>query len=271
MRKKTLYILATSRIPDAYINSIAYSVEHKDVGAISVIVIREHDYPEEQQDAELRATEVLANIITQLQNLKAGQYMYIDKETREEKKIPLQNTDHISIYGKCLDLIDRSGHQGKSFEHSKLVEKLRKFVDTGDCIFDVTSLKKNLLIDVFTTLVSFGFGDVYSFELKKEQKFDQTDLYHNIRGTDLFIFRNLIRSEPVTISVCQISKWTDAVRSLFLAACILFLVLIPLSYIWKDSFILTILNIASMVGSIGGFGYLFLKEKSTLKKSFTKN
>ena len=72
---KKLYIFATSSRPDVYINAIAYSIEHMNVGAIYVIVISEHDYPEEEQKVQLMATDVLVNIILQLQALQQGNYI----------------------------------------------------------------------------------------------------------------------------------------------------------------------------------------------------
>ena len=76
---KALYIFATSDRPDAYINAIAYSVEHLNVGSIYLIVISEHDYPEEEQEAQVMATGVLANILFQLQALRDGKYMTFSK------------------------------------------------------------------------------------------------------------------------------------------------------------------------------------------------
>jgi hypothetical protein len=247
---KNLYIFATSCRPDAYINSIAYSIEHKDVGSIYVIVIDGHDYFCEEQEDGLMATEVFKNIIIQLQHLKNGKYMYFGKKSGGHKIVDLQNKNHIYIYEKCIKVINKSGHEGKVIEFSKLDKELKEFVDRGNCIFDVSTLKKILGIKVMMTLGSYGFRDVYSFELKKGQKFDQSDLYHNLIDSDSFIYRNL------SSIIRQKSK-----SKFFLWAGIIFLILIPLCIIWKDSLIWPFLNISAMVASITSFLYIYLKEK----------
>ena len=72
---KLLYIFATSERPDAYINTLAYTLDHLQVASIFVIVISEHDYAEETREDELLASTVVANISEQLLALSIGTYI----------------------------------------------------------------------------------------------------------------------------------------------------------------------------------------------------
>ncbi|MFO1429226.1 MAG: hypothetical protein U1F76_03670 [Candidatus Competibacteraceae bacterium] len=187
----TLYIFATSERPDAYINTVAYTIEHRGVGKIYVIVISEHNYAEEMQESELLASTVVANISEQLRRLSVGEYIkkWVDSNNRDV--ISLQNKFNLEVYKRSLEIMNRSGTVGIVIPLSNLDKMLRGYVSKGNCIIDVSALKKNLLIDAVATLLSIEFSEVYSFELKKRPSYDETDLYHNLRVNDDYIFRNL--------------------------------------------------------------------------------
>lgn len=260
---KNLYIFATSYRPDAYINSIAYSIEHLGVGSIYVIVISEHDYPEEEQKAQLMASGVLANTVLQLQALKDNKYIIFREKSEENEYLDLKNTDGAGIYSKCLEIIEKSGSTGIAISLATLGITLKNYIKKGNCIFDVTALKKNLLVDVVTTLISYSFSDVYSFELKKRQTYDQKDLYHNLRHGESYIYRNLTVSEPVKSSMRRISKWALRSKAIMIFTAVVALLFIPVSLFWKNSPILTIFNTAAVIASISSYLFLLVKDRAT--------
>ncbi len=259
---KPLYIFATSERPDAYINTLAYSLDHLQVTSIFVIVISEHDYDEEVSEGELLASTVVANISEQLSVLSVGKYIDTWSNSGNRHIIELQNQTKIDIYKRCLEAMNQSGTTGKVIPLSNLDNTLKAYVSNSSCVIDVSALKKNLLVDVVATLLSIGFSDVYSFELKKKQRYNDTDLYHNLTVNTDFIFRNIARSESVTRSLKRISRWEARAKAIMLFTALLAIIFVPLSLIWKDSYLLSALNIAAMIASIGSYLFLFVRERN---------
>lgn len=258
---KPLYIFATSERPDAYINTLAYALDHLQVTSIFVIVISEHDYVEEVREDELLASTVVANVSEQLRALSVGKYIRTWNDPNVRPTVPLQNQANVDVYKRCLEAMNQSGTTGIVIPLSNLDRTLRAYVSQRNCIIDVSALKKNLLVDVVATLLSIGFTEVYSFELIKKQMYDQTDLYHNLRVNDDFIFRNIARSDSVTKSLYRISRWSARAQAIMLFTVVLAAVFIPLSFLWKDSYLLSALNIAAMAASIGSYLFLFVRER----------
>src|SRR5947209_3908895 len=141
----TLYIFATSERPDAYINTVAYAIEHRQATAIYIIVISEHDYAEEMQESELLASTVTSNINEQLRNLLAGKYIEKWSVPNNRDIVPLENKSNLEVYKRCLETMNRSGTTGIVVPLSNLDSRLRGYVLEGNCIVDVSALKKNLL------------------------------------------------------------------------------------------------------------------------------
>lgn len=258
---KPLYIFATSERPDAYINTLAYSLEHLQVTAIHVIVISEHDYAEEVREDELLASTVVSNISEQLRALSSGKYIKNWNDSSGRVTVPLTNKSNVEVYKRCLEAMNKSGTTGIVVPLSDLDKTLRSYISKGSCIIDVSALKKNLLVDVVATLLSIGFSGVYSFELKKKQTYDQADLYHNLRVSDDFVFRNLARSDSVTRSLHRISRWTARSQAIMIFTAVLAMVFIPLGLVWKESNLLSAFNIAAMAASIGSYLFLFVRER----------
>lgn len=258
---KPLYIFATSERPDAYINTLAYSLEHLQVTAIHVIVISEHDYAEEAREDELLASTVVSNISAQLHALSSKRYINNWNDSSVKASVPLPDQSSVDVYKRCLDAMNKSGTTGIVVPLSELDRTLTSYVSKRSCIIDVSALKKNLLVDVVATLLSIGFSEVYSFELKKKQSYDQADLYHNLSVNDDFVFRNLARSESVTRSLRRISKWAARSQAIMIFTAILAVIFIPLGLLWKDSTLLSAFNIAAMAASIGSYLFLFVRER----------
>lgn len=259
---KELYIFATSDNPNPYINAIAYSIEHLNVGSIYVIVISEHDYPAEEQKAQLMATDVTTNINLQLKVLQEGRYMIFGRQPEDNRVVELENKQGFEIYSNCLRVINKSGSTGIAISHSTLEVTLRNYIKSGNCLFDVSALKKNLLVDVVSILLSYGFSGVYSFELKRKPYHNQQDLYHNLK-TNEYVFRNLAVSTPVKNSLRRISRWNLRAKAIILFTILIALIFIPISIFWQDSPIITIFNAAAVIAGISSYLFLFVQEKVT--------
>ena len=139
---KSLYTFATSLRPDPYINALAYAVQHQGVKAYNVVVITETEYnhDDEEEVAEF-ATTVVSKITNQLSELSEGRYIATDK-SGDQKLEELTNTKGITVYKECLETINREGATAIIIPLSELDSRLRKFASKGNCIFDVSALKK---------------------------------------------------------------------------------------------------------------------------------
>ena len=159
-----------------------------------------------------------------------------------------------------MEIINKSGTTGVVVPHSTLGTVLKNYIDNGNCLFDVSALKKNLLVDVVTILLSYNFSEVYNFELQKKPSFDQKDLYHNLKRENSFAFRNLANSEPVQNSLRRISRWTLRAHAIFMYTAIVALIFIPISIFWKDSFAVIVFNSAAIIAGIGSYLYMFVRK-----------
>jgi hypothetical protein len=128
------------------------------------------------------------------------------------------------------------------------------------CIFDVTALKKNLLIDVAVALLALGYDEVFTFELKRKPSFDQTDLYHQLSSPVDYAYRNLLSSAPVAASVSRLRRLTVGSRTVGLVASVLLAASLAL-YAWNPaSKTLAVTGIVSAVASIVSALYPFLRR-----------
>ncbi len=258
---KTLYIFATSERPDVYVNTLSYCVDHLGIDAIQVVAISEHDYPEETQTSRILATTVVGNISRQLQELLRGKYAAFREGQEQPDITELRSPSGVGVYQRSLDAMNASGTTGIVVPLSELDRELRSYVAKGSCLFDVSALKKNLLVDVVATLLSIGFSEVYSFELRVKQTYGQADLYHNLAHGDDFVYRNLARSASVRESLNRIGRWSTRAQAVLLFTLVLALVFIPLSVWLKGSWLLTCLNVGSMIASVGSYLFLLVRDR----------
>jgi hypothetical protein len=122
-------------------------------------------------------------------------------------------------------------------------------------------LKKNLLVDVVATVLSLTFAEIYSFELRKPPKHDQSDLYHALYGSNDYVYGNLTTSMSVRKSLRRISRWSARAKVVMVFTAVLAAIFIPISLLWSDSKVLVIFNIAAMAASIGSYLFLLVRER----------
>lgn len=252
-----LNIFVTSIRPDPYINVIAYCLDHRNVDEIRLIAVSDHDYPEER--SESLALDVLSNIQKQIQALRAG--MYIDfgaNETRSE--VDLGSEAWSDYYSRLWDRMQRQCRISTDVvAHSDLDALLQKISQDGDALYDVTALRKSLLVDITSIMISINAKGLGAFELIKKPSYDDRDLYHCLEiGTD-YQYRDLSGTKPVQGAMHRVSAATRRVRrTLATLAGVLFLLgVFALILDWESA--VSVASLAGGVASIVGWAASFTK------------
>jgi len=250
---KTLYLVATSERPDPYINTLVHTLS-LGVSSVTIVVIGEHEYPDEHEES--LASTVLANISTQLRSLAAGRYLSDVGQPGRTNHISIDEDD-ARVYARCLDHLNQHSVTSVVIPLYDLDDRLKGFTSSGPCIFDVSALKKKLLVDVVALLLSRGFSEVYSFELLKSPTYDQRDLIHALRR-DEYLYRNLTDSTPVRKALERVTSRYVRFRTMVRVTLILlFLVGVP-QILFADSWLTRVFGSLSAVASIASFLFLFV-------------
>lgn len=250
---KNLYLFATSARADVYINSLAHAIDKHGIEKLHLIVVSEHGYISEQSSSE-NASNIFSSICHQLENLTVGEY----NNSSSGSKISVSGDT--GIYKSCLSLINRGGSSIIVIPANELEEKLKEYSNKKASIFDVSALKKNLLTDVVSCLISIRHKYVYSFELIKEPDFNERDLYHNLNRDD-FVYRNLLDSKIVQNSMNRIARWHARTKLISILVFILFLIITPISFYLGETKYFYSLNIIALVCSIASFLFLFSQKE----------
>jgi hypothetical protein len=204
---KALYIFATSRRPDPYVNVIVHASRYMEVGRVRLIMVRDPDAVSRPSfrpgsDAEASPTSLVTDIVTSLTALSEGRYAGEEDEAPESIAMTAADRD---LYRECLNHLNDHGITGSYIRLSDLDDRLRDFLAHDECIFDVSAAKKSLLVGVVALLISLGSPAVYSFELLKRQSYDYADLYHAVAPVHAFLYRNLAESEPVRTALRRVT------------------------------------------------------------------
>ncbi len=205
MRKRPLYIFVFGQNPYTYINAISYCIENKNVGSVFIIGIADED--EKGNKAEPKPGNILVKISTELRNLSQGKYEKYNRINEETEYIKVEDTTGLDIYERGSRILnDHSGNQ--IIEHSNLGKKIKEILsENKDAIIDVTSLKKNLLVEVITIAMANNFMEVYSSEIvNKNASYDEKDLYHSLKKKSQFKYRNILDSKHIDDSLRKIFR-----------------------------------------------------------------
>ncbi len=248
---KSLYIFATTERPDAYINAVCYGVEHLDISSVHVVVVKN----EKEAGYYPRPATILGNISRQLSAL--SEYKYINYSNSQQKSDLIANYQADS-YKKGLQILNDSENSSVSLNVEDLSPYLSEKISYGDCIFDVSALKKHLLIDVVAILLSLEFSQVYAFELKKKPSFNVDDIYHKLEKHD-FSYQNLTSSINVQKSIKILHRGIIDRKKLVKFLILLAIVFVPLSIFWPNSPLFSVFSTLAMIASVAG--YLFLATK----------
>lgn len=171
-----LYIFVTSDTPDLYINIIGYCIEHYPVTKITFVGIVEDRGQRERVRTSL--SNIRERIRQQLTLLQQGEYLYRDQKTSEwqQRTLEIENYDKLR-YSKIAEHdIDI-----QVITYDSLDEELSNYINSGECMFDVSGVLKGYLIDVYTLLLIKKVENIYVFELRLPRRtYDDKELIHNL-------------------------------------------------------------------------------------------
>lgn len=173
----------------------------------------------------------------------------------------LDNKTNINIYNKANNQINKTTPLARNIDYLELEEIIKNYIKKGNCIFDVSALKNNLLIDITFMLLANNFLEFYCFELTKKRNFGSEDLYHNLNIEEDFIYRKLSDSKFVANSVNRISKFTVRFRWITIFAVFILSIFFAISFFYEESDILHILKYIAVLVSFVSFLAIFIPEK----------
>ncbi len=258
MPPRHLVLFATSDAPDPYINSITHAIVHVGVTSVEIVVISEHDYPAELSGTAW-ATRISERVAAQLEALAANTYIDFGLDKSGNTRQQLTAAESNSVYSNVLAAVNEGGLGAKVVPLGNLYSELIRWVDgRRSCVFDVTALKKNLLIDVAVALLALDRDEVFAFELKRPPSFGQSDLYHRLSNPTDYTYRNLLDSEPVATGVSRLRRLALRSRTFAMLAVGLLIVALAL-FAWRpDSRLLAAIGVISGVASILSAIYPFV-------------
>jgi len=166
-------------------------------------------------------------------------------------------------YARCSERINNSGMLGIVIRLEELDDSLRQFMTEGSSLFDVTALRKELVVDVVALLLSRGCSEIYSFEIVKSPLYyDDRDLIHSLdESHDDFHYRNLTVSAPVQTALDRIVSRSIRFRTLLAFTASLGLLLIAAQTFFSHTPLMSILGAVSIAASIGSYLFPLVRDR----------
>lgn len=178
IKETYLYIFATSDIPDPYINVIIHCISvYKNLSQVTLIGITGDPGKIKKEKSKLE--KLKENILSQIDSLQDGKYL--KKNDKQWDKIDIK-----------IDSIDRQRYSEikslsieiKPITYDDLEQEIANFIKNSDSIlhiFDVTTVLKSYLIDIYNILRFKNISTIYSFELYSDRRtYDHKELIHNL-------------------------------------------------------------------------------------------
>ncbi|MEM9771300.1 MAG: mCpol domain-containing protein [Cyanobacteria bacterium P01_D01_bin.73] len=187
-----LYLFVTSLRPDAYINSICHCFENFDLREVILVGIEAEKSKLYDQSSNLKRLK--ENIDKQLRALQEQSYIKFNQEGIEQAVVEVQVNEQDELSE------DQEEELRKEYEklrrkyapvnrisiraldpvlYSNLDEAISSFEKDGDHrlnLYDVTGVRKEYLIEVYTLLRLMEKREIYTFEVYKRLDFNYTDL-----------------------------------------------------------------------------------------------
>lgn len=245
-RPEELYIFVTSPRPDPYINTLVHVTRNYTLRQVHFIGIAEHGYDEE--GGEQRAATIMAGTQRMLERLAKGTYDASDGAHR----LP---DDAATEYRECLNRLAFARTSAMGVRWDDLAAKLREFTRPRNGIFDVTALKKNLLVDVVALLLSLGEWNVRTFEISKKPTFGAEDLIHSLKEGKDYKYRCLADSKHVESARRHMASRSLTLYSLLSVTIIVLGLVIVVQVTTPTSWAQTSLVIAGTTASIASWAF----------------
>jgi len=187
----SLYVFVTSDIPDVYINTIGYCVDHYHLDKITFLgIVKDRG---QKTSTEKYVKEVKSRVLNQLSSLQKGEFLYRKNRKWENKKIEIKSHDKLR-YAKIAE----QKYDSNAIVYSDLEKVITDYisVNKSESIFDLSAILKGYMIDVYTILLSKRISEIYAFELKlKGRTYDEKELIHNLSiDSGDYEFVNLTKS-----------------------------------------------------------------------------
>lgn len=262
---KRLYIFVTSRNPDPYVNVIINAVQSFRLEKICFVSVVEHGYVAESDGEAQRLRSVTAEIDRRLEELSDGEYTGAKRfdGSAQEKQIADESRD---FYKECVAKLGRIETSDLVISWPELGAKLKEFASDRSAFFDVTALKKNLLVDVVVTLLSCGCTRVYDFEILRREVFhDDRDLIHSLRPSNNasqgdFVYRNLTQNNHVSKAIGRMIARSMTFRQLaYVTACVAIVATI-VQVFYPTSWAQTAVTTVATVAAVAGWLFLLRRE-----------
>ena len=247
-----LYIFVTAARPDPYINVLVHVLRQYAVSAVHYVAVIEHDYTTEQM--EERLSDIETNVGILLNQLSDGFY--------DDRSIEVE-PGWILVYKECRDKLDRIPVQRVSVPWNDLDARLKKFISGSRVMFDVTTLKKNLLVDVTALLLSRGFTELFSFEVitSGPPKFDEFGLIHALSPNG-YRYRSLAESKHVERARNRLVAHSVTFRTLLLVTCAVGLAVLTIQVFFSNTILESIIVALATIAAIAGLLSTLLRDDS---------
>jgi hypothetical protein len=211
--------------------------------------IKEHEYSNEQISQRISA--ILATIYATFDSLAHGYY--------SDSGNPTIELEWRSTYRSCMEKLEGTPTTTMVVQWSELDKELGNWVTSGRSRFDVTTLKKNLLIDVVALLLARGCTEVYSFELLKTPNYDDRDLIHALTPNE-YRYRSIAESRHVEAARRRMVSRSLTFRSIVWVTVAIGLLVIAVQILFPRSWIQSMVVSTATATSIAAWLYAFRRD-----------
>ncbi|TNM32095.1 hypothetical protein [Streptomyces sedi] len=209
----------------------------------------------ESGDISAEADEQIHSIYTKISNLMEGLAGgYYPKRVGEG--VQPRKIDRLAVdrYRGVLDKLLQTETRMTSVAWSELDKELGRFLVDDQAVFDVTTLKKNLLVDVTSLLVSRDCLEFYSFDLGEAPRhFDDRELIHSL-DPGRYRYRRISDSPHVVTARKRMVARSATLKVLLFSASSVGLSVILIQFLlsgsWVDRLVVAIATAASIVSLI---------------------
>lgn len=259
-RGRELVVFVTSGLPDPYVNCLTHAILNLGVESATVVLVTESGVSPNPTDAR-EATQILRVITEQLEALCQRKYLHRSSPVADPVVEPLLVDSSPECYRRVLDVLNSGGATAKAVPITDLYAYLRQKSRTNNCLFDVTGLRKGLLMDLAAALLALDNDKVHSFELKRAPRFDQTDLFHSLKLHEEYEYRSLLSSPVVRAAVKRLRHWTVQAKTLALTTLVLLAVGIVLLRAGREVQVIGYVSLISGVASIASWLAPFVRKR----------
>ncbi|MER6593251.1 hypothetical protein ABT214_15645 [Micromonospora purpureochromogenes] len=229
-------------------NILVHATQKFDLKHIHFISIIEHDY--QSESGEKRAAAIAGTAQDLLESLAEGRYV-------DRGEFQNLSDSQAAVYQRCLDRLKYVRISSLGVRWADLGDALKRFAKKNDALFDVTALKKNLLVDTIALLLSQAETEVWTFELLKNPTFGVDDLAHNLTEDQDYKYRRLTDSKHVETARRRMIAGSLTMRALAVITAAIVVPVVMVQIFWPNSWIQSgIVGIGTATSIAGWFFFM---------------